>query len=851
MDINIIISGNLTGFSRFYATPNANELYADAKFDFDYRNFVTFLNNGEKAYVISFAPNVVSVSLITRILDSFRRPGILVVSTLLQKGMIVDSLMNPGNKNALYQFLNEINDKFYERNFMNGMINQNAAVLMQDYYSDILSNYRLTSEYNQRKINGNIDITTPNKRLGYIAANDIDMPLYLSSLYRRSYEGFHHVFFAANAPQNIEETPEEVAMYRVYITNNRMTLPAMVKLTDQIYRLNPGEGEIPFDQNYTYGEVLEGKAGSQIRASIVGETLEVSYRFKEEEKTINFIFEDRGNIIPLASIAPVIHDTDGTSYNLSSDTFKFIGKEIYGKKILKSTNTNFIIKPESSTLDLLRLNNGATCHVQVESCFVLNYKFQIPYNVPKKITIYRKDTNQSYTITDVTDSIYKEIPGNLNEWDYIIESKEYITLTGNLEDLQSIKFSPKPISNTSIRTTLPATGSTQQLVFNSNQFKKGSIKLSNGSDTKKGQSENRKLNIKKVLLVAMPLFVILLYVGISWQFNIWPWNGEKNEEVVVTEEPKSLTKVCTVKLKDCTNDYLLDNVDYTDMRSSEPDEDIKVEVDDNIESEDIRDENTIKYKFIALENCNSDIHFKVTFDGIEVCDSVIQFNNLKDNQDINLKLNVRTSGIVLFKKLYNVKDKLTDNDWTKLKNGYSKYKGLIKKDINTDDSYNSFNEKLKELYKKVEKNYAPKNEEEKSHHDPQATPIIRTELETLSKLDCTFDEIKAIKKLLNKDKRLNEKIDDTTTAKKRIEALEGCIETLRNGYNEEWDPSHNNLSNEQAKFIIDIIKNKLETLNKLGKKGTFKNIQSLADFRNIIQKRGLITKDSQWYNPNL
>ena len=81
MDINIIISGNLTGFTTFYATPNANELYADAKFDFDYRNFVTFLNNGEKAYAISFAPNVVSVSLITRILDSFRRPGILVVST--------------------------------------------------------------------------------------------------------------------------------------------------------------------------------------------------------------------------------------------------------------------------------------------------------------------------------------------------------------------------------------------------------------------------------------------------------------------------------------------------------------------------------------------------------------------------------------------------------------------------------------------------------------------------------------------------------------------------------------------------------------------------------------------------
>lgn len=54
MDISVIISGNLTGFSRFYASANANDIYNEAKFDFDYRNFLTFINAGEKAYAISF-----------------------------------------------------------------------------------------------------------------------------------------------------------------------------------------------------------------------------------------------------------------------------------------------------------------------------------------------------------------------------------------------------------------------------------------------------------------------------------------------------------------------------------------------------------------------------------------------------------------------------------------------------------------------------------------------------------------------------------------------------------------------------------------------------------------------------
>lgn len=836
MDINIIISGNLTGFTTFYATPNANELYADAKFDFDYRNFVTFLNNGEKAYAISFAPNVVSVSLITRILDSFRRPGILVVSTLLQRGMIVDSIINPQNKNVIYQLLNDINDKFYERNFMNGMLNQNAAVLMQDYYSDILSNYRLTSEYNQRKVNGNIDLSTPNKRSGYIAANDVDMPLYLSSLYRRSYEGYHHVFFATNAPQNIEETPEEVVMYRVYITNNKMTLPTLVKLTDQIYKLNPNLGEIGFDQNYTYGDVLQGKAGTQIRASIVGETLEVSYRFKEEEKTIHFVFEDKGNIVSLTHIAPVIVETDGTKVPLSTESFKFIGKEIYGRKNLQSTNPQYSIKTEYSTIDLQRLSDGATCHIQVESSCVLEMRFSAPYDVPKTIKLKRRNTNQGITIPNVTSYLNKPLPGELTEWDYTIESKEYQTASGHLGNQQQLILHPKPVTNAPVTTVRPGNNISHD-TSNKNVSQKGTLKLSDGSDNKKEFTKDNKLNIKKVLLVAMPLFIILLYVGISWQFNIWPWDGGKNENIVVnpSDEPKSLKKVCIIKLIDCTDDYLEDNGNFREMKALAPYEEVKVKVDGSIDAKSTSNNDTIRREFEALENNNSDIHFVVTFDSIIVCDSVIQFDKIKNNQIIKLKLNVRTSAIVLYKELFNIKEEQTLNNWNRIEQNYIK---SIKNGANPNSL---FIDNLKDLYDKVNNNFATITPSTGSSEEKGETPapIIRTELETLSKLDCTYDEIISIEGILKRDRRLNKAKIDNIPVAERILALKGAFNTLKNGFNGGWQPSTDNLSQEQAKFISEIIVPNVEKINYHGEKGEFNTIKSMKDFMYKLIEKGI------------
>ena len=220
-NIDLIISGNLTGFSRFYTSATANEIYEEAKFDFDYRNYLKFLIAEDKAYAISFSARVISVSLVVRSLDSFRRPGVIVFSVLMHRKQKVISKLVPQSQTSMYDLLNEIYNKFMERNFVNGMLNQNAAVLKQDYYSDILNNYELVSNPTQRNINSTLDFLTPNKLIGYVVPEDGNIASYLETPCRHKYSRYHHVFLSDKAPANIEESAIETVLYNIFVTNNR------------------------------------------------------------------------------------------------------------------------------------------------------------------------------------------------------------------------------------------------------------------------------------------------------------------------------------------------------------------------------------------------------------------------------------------------------------------------------------------------------------------------------------------------------------------------------------------------------------------------------------------------------
>lgn len=675
-NIGLIISGNLTGFSRFYASPNANDIYNEAKFDFDYRNFLTFLNNDDKAYAISFAPTVISVSLVTRILDSFRRPGVLVVSILLPRNKKVESAMNSQNNKALYQLLNAVHDTFREKNFVNGMVNQNAAVLMQDYYTDILSNFVLVPDGLQRPINSRIDVSSPNKRLGYVKSTEDNVPLYLSSICRKSYESYHHVFIAENAPQNIDEEPIEVVFYSVKITNNGQRFQN-VKLTDKIYNLQPEEGEIDIDKNFTYQQVVNGEAGRNIVASFAGDTIEITYRFGQEKRNIQFSFVDGGVVVPFASISPRVTLSNGEKFNIGSENWTFEGKEIYDRKTIESGNCNYVIKRESANLDIRRLKDGATCLIQVEQCCQIDFSFPKPYNKPKRITLKRRNgLSKSFIVEDYLNEV---LPGKREEYSYIIESNFYETETGQMPPVGSsvnIILITKKEKQGNIARTNP-TG--QYADAKSNRIGAatkgtnvgGSLKLE-GEKTVTTNTPIKKKNNKNVLWGSVAVSSVLLVLLLVF---FWPniskiiSRGEETPDLVASND--SVDRDVVVKFVGIDNEPIEDIRAYGfTFEAFTKYVNVYVSPEEFVEKK----ESVTSGQFQLTYNVNGsaseirELRFTISAAGIPItadgAKTIIDASELEDTVGfdgvLEIKLNVKASEISLYNELGNI-DKITEN----------------------------------------------------------------------------------------------------------------------------------------------------------------------------------------------
>lgn len=362
-NLELIISGNLTGFSRFFVTSGANSFLKDAKIDFDYCNFVSFMEASDNVYAISFAPEVITLSLITRILDAFHRPGILVVTLIIPRNNRVESIVNPHNEKAVYQLLNAINDKFYEKNLHNGMLNQNPIVLMQDYYTEILANYRLVQD-NQRGVNFTIDNLAFNKNIGYVRSSEKDIAAYLNTPCRRAYEGYHSIFISPKAPQNINEPVEELKLYNVYVNNTDQRL-SNVTIDSVIQTVFPERGEIDVPdnvKNITYRQALDGQGVPYVKANMNGDTIHLAYCFEKEERQVTFKIMKGSDEVDFSLVNLVIQNDDGTYYTISSNPYIFVGKEIYKAKTLKSGDDNYNF---SQPLDLSRIPNGGTIPVKI------------------------------------------------------------------------------------------------------------------------------------------------------------------------------------------------------------------------------------------------------------------------------------------------------------------------------------------------------------------------------------------------------------------------------------------------------------------------------------------------------
>lgn len=831
MDINIIISGNLTGFSRFYASPGAADLYAEAKFDFDYRNYLTFLNGGEKAYAVSFSPNVMAVSIITRILDSFRRPGILVVSVLLQRKFVVESVMNPEKKGALWQLLNALNDKFYERNFMNGMINQNAAVLMQDYYTDILSQYKLVHEGSQRSVNWNIDANTVNKKIGFVAAAENEMENFLAAIYRKSYEGYHHVFFAPNAPKNIEEPPVEIVTYRVLVTNNNRTLP-MVRLTDRIPLLGPERGEIAFEQNFTYADVIQGNA-RQVSGVIDGETIKLTYRFEKEKKTINFKFQYDGIEVPFQEVMPSIELSNEAWVNLPNGSYLFEGTEIYGVKRLKSNSSHYAIKKGSDHLNLAGLSDGDTAYIQLEKCSQYNFIFPMEHSFVKTVKLrHRIYGIQEHTVRD-RKSIY--LPGNLEDWEYTIEMEHYQTVKGYLSanDIFRLPLTPK-------NTTATIGGSGRNTVT----VQTGS--LSNGNRVvQKASTDNKP---KKGWLISILAILILAGVGVG-VYEFFPTGGDednKSGEAGQETGKQDITKVISFKLYDASkNPKLLTGAEVENWINAKFFK-LTCEFGGNKQDADVSDPKTT-FRITAKESSSDIVQMSIHIDNIEIADTTFIYSELSNGQEVKVMLNVLRSDIELYADIADKKSEMTTVPYQKWKSLEDRLKSQ-KRINNSTSARGNLIKHMSELVSRIS------HEECESGEIPQTGTSEKEKVDTsiLDKWDISDAEIKTWEEKIKKDKDLANQEIGGSTVKNRVEALRKVINYIKKGKR----PSVDKLSEDQKNVIKAIFDAKYENekrkiisvQERLEKSGEsfFRNVTSLKSFKDAIKGLTTVYNSIEW-----
>lgn len=452
MNLYLIISGNLTGFSHFYASAGAKDFYEQSKIDFDFRNYLLFLKERQKAYAVSFTDKTIAVSLVTRVLDSFRRPGVLNMTLLLPRKYKVSDKGGLQGGAALYQLLNEVNDMFYQRNFLNGMMNQNGAVLMQDYYSPILERYQLVPDPKQRDVNARINVALAKNNIGYIAAAESDIPLYLETLCRESYEGYHHVFLASDAPQNINESPVEEVFYPVRYTSNmeagvEYSLPKKVRMSDKIDLLPNLRGYVAFNQDYTYEQIFQG-ACKQIAAELRNnEVIYLTYQFEEEHRKVTFEFQFGTSKIDMREIFPVKLWIGNQENYLQNNSLVFSGKEIYQPIRLVCENEKYEFVPGTAEFDLSRYPDEKF-YVQVQSKTVEKpeqtiLRLTLPLDGVFTIRIINKPTGRVESFNQVKGNWQKMVSGAISDWRYEIVSDKYEVLSGNFPQPSILNFLKK------------------------------------------------------------------------------------------------------------------------------------------------------------------------------------------------------------------------------------------------------------------------------------------------------------------------------------------------------------------------------------------------------------------------
>ena len=827
-NISLLISGNLTGFGRFYTSPAAYELLGSEKISLDNHSFLSFLGKDEKAYSITFAKGFIAVSQYTSILDSFRRPGKLVVSLLIPRNYVIEPVSG-SPKGAVYSLLTKISDRFFEKNFLDGMINQNLAVLGQDYYTEILEGYTLKQK-DSRKINEN---PAPVKKVGYVRASETDIASYLDSPYRKSYGdgGYNLVFFAPSAPvgapNSIDEEPEEVVLYKVKILNTRAILPDRVKLSSPIYKLQATSGEKQFAIEGTYNDVVNNILSPRITGRIMpGETIEIQYNFEKEEKTVEFEFVDLSTSthIGLDMVLPSIVFPDGTRLPISSNSFTFRGSEIYSEKKIVSESSVFSISPRSERLDLTRLGNGQKQTIYVQQVFTLNVEVTpgLTYSFVNKISREKLDFTNQKTI---------KLSGNVSDWNVYVDTEMYFAPVQELIvqngkwNLQGLRLKEK-----NIETVIKP--SETNVAVQSKSFASKRINSSYEQYVKdvSDSNENRKFKWHKYIVIVPFLLVVF---GCGW----WVYDSFFNEQDKVHKDgeyvpdPKEEFYCYLMYVDDSDSNQdtieVCGNVDsnksYThyvfklldENKRELKDKDYLLKEDTTYRTFNNSKEYLCHQLIIneSLRNSNTKFYIRVSYkcDSIplQIVDAEISNDSLKTHGTQCINLGIRLSQLNWYNEIKNIK----------------RFNNIKEKDSWTQKIYklekSVYSDSLKALVERIAYN-----------ESSSSGKTAQYNLDRLNSVNITVQELRSFEKgLQNSSLDGNQKIGNTTVGK-RIKALRVVFNSI-NQKDGAVRPSETDLSKEQSDAIRSAFNERNpETIKKVTDGKKFSSIPEFVGFLN-------------------
>lgn len=836
MNLYLIISGNLTGFSHFYASAGAKDFYSQSKIDFDFRNHLTFLSEGQKAYAVSFTDKMIAVSLVTRVLDSFRRKGILDITLLLPRKYKVSDKGGLQGGAALYQLLNEVNDMFYQRNFLNGMMNQNGAVLMQDYYSPILERYQLVPDPKQRDVNARINVALAKNNVGYIAAAESDIPLYLETLCRESYEGYHHVFLASDAPQNINESPVEEVFYPVRYTSNmeagvEYSLPKKVRMSDKIDLLPNLRGYVAFNQDYTYEQIFQG-ACKQITAQLRNEVIYLTYQFEEEHRKVTFEFQFGTSKIDMREIFPVKLWIGNQENYLQNNSLVFSGKEIYQPIRLVCENGKYEFVPGTANIDLSRYpEKELTVYVQVQSKTVEKpeqtiLRLTLPLDGVFTIRIINKPTGRVESFNQVKGNWQKMVSGDISDWRYEIVSDKYEVLSGNFPQPSILNFLKKQGTQNQSNSQL-SSQTKYPVQIKDSERKTGAVSDGGG---KKQPERNKFIRANLVVFSFLSVAVLaLLGLGGYIVYDKWIKNVKNKKERGGSE--KFDDKACEIRLCPIISSDTLRRKDLEDLG-------LKCELicKDSIFDIEKKYEDSLIYILKPWKGIsdsiynNSTVTLSLVYEGEDTIFKYAKsYHCYKNNPFIPFNLNT-------FNVLKSIKDSL-DNGSKVNKEEVQKYL----KSIENDSVYGNVNKKVwsaTKLYKQIEDALSQTPRDVESE-DGKTVTSIKSLLEsvgiTWSQLEI---EIPARITEIGKDQ-------DRKTLNQMVANLKNAIENLRKG---EEPKGWNSLSKAQRTALSPIFEKKFPSesakktyLEKIqGQSSEFKNIQSIEEFIQKAKDIGLI-----------